>query len=73
MKKIIIKCDENSGFLRTEALTRAIEFEVNYMSEKKEGWYNGVLWIRTGTQNEWQIYVYHTKTAIVACVYMRSR
>lgn len=75
MKKIIIKADANSGFLRTEALQKAIEFEERYMVEKKEGWYHGVLWVKesnTGS-SEWQIYVYHTKTAIIACVDMRSR
>lgn len=75
MKKIIIKADANSGFLRTEALQKAIEFEEIYMAEKKEGWYHGVLWVKeSNTVNtEWQIYVYHTKTAIIASVDMRSR
>jgi hypothetical protein len=36
MKKIIIKADANSGFLRTEALQKAIEFEERYMAEKKK-------------------------------------
>ena len=68
MKKIIIKCDDNSKFLRTEALSKAIEFEERHMAEKKEGWYHGVLWVKYGTQREWQIYVYHTKTAIIVDV-----
>lgn len=75
MKKIIIKSDANSGFLRTEALQKAIEFEEKYMAERKEGWYNGVLWVKQSNtgNSEWNIYVYHTKTAIIVCVDMRSK
>lgn len=75
MKNIIIKTDKNSGFLRYEALQKAIEFEEVHMSEKKEGQYHGVLWVnRSSTGNSsWQIYVYHTKTSIIARVDMRSK
>ena len=68
MKDIIIKCDENSGFLRTEAMTKAIEFEEYYMAKHKEGHSDGMIWKKLGTQSEWQFYVYHTKTAIVVRV-----
>jgi hypothetical protein len=40
------------------------------MANKNEGSNNGVLWMKTGTQNQWSIYVYHTKTSIIACVDM---
>lgn len=67
-KKIIIKTDEQSKFLRTEGMRKAIEFEERFMKDKKVGVYNGVLWVKgasLGTNGEWQIYAYHTKTAIV--------
>ena len=73
MKDIIIRTDEDSVFLRTEAMTKAIEFEDYHMKDKKEGSYNGVLWVKYGTNSEWQFYAYHTKTAIVVRVDKRSR
>lgn len=73
LKKIIIKCCNSSGFLRTEALKKAIEFEAEYSKTKKIGINNGVLWVLdiSGEKSkEWQMYVYHTKTAIIVSVKM---
>jgi len=45
MKKIIIKTDKHCGFLRTEAVSKAIEYEETLMKDRKEGIYNCALWI----------------------------
>jgi hypothetical protein len=68
MKKIIIKTDKHCGFLRTEAVCKAIEYEETLMKDRKEGIYNCALWIKKGTQTEYIFVVYHTKTAIIVDV-----
>ena len=68
-KDIIIRCDEESKFLRTEALSKAIEYEELYMNGQQEGSYHCVLWIKKGTTNEWQIRIHHTKTAIIVNIH----
>jgi hypothetical protein len=68
MKKIIIKTDKHCGFLRTEAVSKAIEYEETLMKDRKEGIYNCALWIKKGTQTEYRFVVYHTKTAIIVDV-----
>ena len=68
MKNIIIKTDEASSFLRTEAVSKAIYYEETLMTEKKEGAYNFTLWIKEGMNYDYRFVVYHTKTAIVVDV-----
>lgn len=70
MKKIIIKTDKHCSFLRTEAVSRAIEFEKTIMKNRKEGIYNCALYIKKGTSKEYKFIVYHTKTAIIVDVSM---
>ena len=65
MKKIIIKTDEVSTFLRTEAMCRALEYEETHMKGRKAGRYHSMLWIKQGTNSEYRFEIYHTKTAIV--------
>lgn len=68
MKKLIIKTDRHCGFLRTEAVSIAIEYEETIMKDRKDGIYNCVLWIKKSTQTKYRFIVYHTKTAIVVDV-----
>jgi hypothetical protein len=73
MKKIIIKTDIHCGFLRTEAVSKAIEYEETLMKDRKEGIYNSVVWTKYSTQAEYQFVVYHTKTAIIVDVRLQTR
>ena len=75
MDKIIIKTCPESKFLRTEAMAKAIEFEEVYVSDKKEGVMNGVLWVKYANEGkrEWQIYAYKTKRSIIVDVRMSAR
>ena len=73
MKDIIIRSDEHSGFLRYEAVSKAIEFEDLHMKDRKEGSHHGVLWVKCVSNSEWQFYAYHTKTAIIVRVDKRSK
>lgn len=70
MKKIIIKTDNHCGFLRTEAVAKAIQFEETLMKDRKKGLYNCALWIKTIKKTEYRFVVYHTKTAIIVNVYV---
>lgn len=65
MKQIIIKTDFHSAFLRTEAVSIAIEYENIYMKDRKEGFYNCVLRIKEGTNSKYRFAVYHTKKSII--------
>lgn len=68
MKKIIIKTDERCGFLRAEAVLKAIEYEETLMKDRKEGIYNCAIWVKKAAQTKYRFVVYHTKTAIVVDV-----
>jgi len=68
MKKIIIKTDKYCGFLRTEAVSKAIYYEENLMKDRKEGIYNCAVWVKEGARTEYRFVIYHTKTAIVVGV-----
>jgi hypothetical protein len=68
MKKIVIKTDNHCAFLRTEAVSKAIQYEETLMKDRKEGVYNCALWIKKGTNSEYRFVVYHTKTSIIVDV-----
>lgn len=65
--KIIIKSCPHSQFLRTEGVSKAIEFEDTYMFDgRKPGHYNGVLWTKSeSVTSSWSIYAYHTKNGSI--------
>ncbi len=68
-KNIIIKTTEESSFLRDEALVRAINFEENYMKDRKEGARHCVIFSHTISSEKDTVenifIIYHTKTSIV--------
>lgn len=64
MKQVIIKTDEFSVFLRTEAVSIAIEYEETLMASKRMGSKNGAIWLKQGTSYNYEFYVYHNKTSI---------
>jgi hypothetical protein len=74
MKNIIIKSDDKSGFLRTEAVAKAIEFENYEMNKRKEGWRNGIVLIKESNGlSFWSFFIYHTKTAIIVDIRFENR
>lgn len=67
MKKIIIKSDIDSRFLRTEAMHKALEFEDRLMGSHKEGRNHAKIWKKEANTGAamWQFLVYHTAKSIV--------
>lgn len=68
MKQITIKTDEFSVFLRTEAVSRAIEYEETLMASKRMGSKNGAIWLKQLPSYNYEFYVYHNKTSIIVNV-----
>jgi len=69
-KKIIINTDKHCAFLRTEAVSKAIEYEDVYMTHRNAGNKNPICWIKEGTKTTYIFNIYHTKTSIIVDVKM---
>ncbi len=65
MNKIILNYDADCKFLRTEAISIAIEYEETFMPNKRKGIKNGSVWINKVASDKYEIYVYHTSSSIV--------